>query len=126
MNVNEKPTERRSHHRFQLKAPALVRFKDFSSNFGTLYNVSHGGVGFRVLSLQNDDPDPLELSITIPCEPPVHMDDLLCQLIYNRNDRRFGEQLHLKSCGVKFLQLSDAQRLQLEKLIHHHTLVEDS
>jgi|GEM_PF-5490987 len=126
MNANDESRERRSHRRFQMKAPGLVRFKNFSSNFGALQDISHGGMRFYVLSLQDANPHPLELSISIPLEPPVEMDDLLCQIIYNNKDHQFGQELHLKSCGVKFLRLSEGQRLQLERLIDHHTLKENS
>lgn len=122
MSARPQLAERRSHPRYRMGNPTLVYFSNFSGNFGTLENISWAGMGLRMLSLKPERPGPLKLSLHVQHDAPLRLENLWCRLVYDFNDPVPGKELHLKSCGVKFLRLTREQKRLLERLMKYHSL----
>ena len=121
------PNERRRFVRFQVKSAIYAALGHDFDKVGTVKDISVGGFAFEYISDQDSMEATTQADIILVDED-IHLSKIPCTVAYEhdlrKHDtlRRFGRPLVTKRCGVKFGNLEEDQRTQLEHLIAKHTI----
>jgi hypothetical protein len=119
--------ERRRFVRFQVKSPAYAALGHNFDKVGKIKDISVAGLAFEYISGQDSMGEMAQVDILL-LDGEIHLSKLPCTVAYEHDVRkhdtlrRFGRPLVTKQCGVKFGNLAENQRTQLENLITRHTL----
>ena len=119
--------ERRRFVRFQVTSPTYAALGHNFDKVGKVKDISVGGFAFEYISDQDSMEAMTHVDILL-LDEDIHLSKLPCTVAYERDVRkhdtlrRFGRPLVTKQCGVKFGNLAENQRNQLEHLITRHTL----
>ena len=121
--------ERRRKQRFQAKEGSMVvlamRGREELLRVGDLIDISQGGLSYRYVPAEERAGDPPNLDIFGYSGPPIHLDGIPYQIVYDAEvpeSFRFGIPKGARRCGVKFGELSDRQLSHLNAFISHYTL----
>ena len=94
---------------------------------GKVKDISVGGFAFEYISDRDSRGEMTEADIVL-LDGEIHLSKVPCTVAYEHDLRkhdtllRFGRPLVTKQCGIKFGNLGENQRTQLENLITRHTL----
>ena len=118
--------ERRRFVRFQLKTPTYAALGHNFDKVGKVKDISVDGFAFEYISDQTSVGAMTQADLLLVDED-IHLSKVPCTVAYEhdlrKHDtlRRFGRPLVTRRCGVKFGNLEENQRKQLEYLITKHT-----
>lgn len=114
--------ERRKNERFRLEDGALAVVGNPSAKVGQIIDVGMGGLAFRYIADEALPCESSQLDILL-ADDPSHLYGLRCEIVYDVETTNVipFTSLAERRRGVKFGELTQSQRLQLEHLIRNHT-----
>ncbi len=118
--------ERRQYRRFKAAKAAFVMLRPQWPNSTVLcqiIDISLSGLAFHCSSIPDKTIQPSEMDILMR-PSHFHLHKIPFRAIYDIQnfDKVPSEPNGMRRCGVKFGQLTQDQRSQLENFIRHHTL----
>jgi len=120
MTKKKNTLEQRDHQRYPVQNGALVVLKPEYVKLGHIIDVSMDGLAFRYIDEKQPSGKSSELEIFF-LDNRFHLDKIPCKTISDTvKDSRIG----FRCCSVRFRDLTDRQRSQLEEFIKNHTLGE--
>jgi len=112
--------ERRKHQRYQVQEDAFVVLKPEYKKLGHIIDVSMDGLAFRYVDEKQSSDKSSELEIFF-ADNRFHLDKVPCKTI---SDFVTNPLIGFRRCSVRFRDLTDSHRSQLEDFIQNHTLCE--
>jgi len=108
--------EERRDRRFHISGDVLVFLRGGSTPAGTLTDISKRGLAFKCTSGSDIPVGPLTISICVEGESPFKLENLPCELVYERKevDERGDES---RICGVKLGSLSFLQLVHWKRFM---------
>ena len=114
--------ERRKHARFKVQGRALAALTRTPSVAGHILNVSEGGLSFRYVASQKRCVDSPRLNLLVSSERKYRR-TLPFRCVWDlpiADDFSFGS-ISIRHCGVKFNDLTNDEKADLESFINNHT-----
>lgn len=114
--------ERRKNNRFQVKIGAFVALRPHHTKLGQISDIGMGGLSFHYMAneeLSNREFDLLDIVVT---GSDFSLEKVPFETVsdFKINKVPFSS-ITIKRCSVKFGDLTENQRSQLEYFIHDHT-----
>jgi len=116
--------ERRRSTRFKVKAGAYTVFSPKSIIPGRINDISADGLSFSYVEGEEWYHNSSELDILFG-ENDFYLDKIPFETVSDTviENESPSSQIIMRRCGVKFGQLTEEQRIQLNMFIQHNTLV---
>ena len=114
--------ERRKHARFKVQGRALAALTRTPSVAGHILNVSEGGLSFRYVASQKRCLDSPRLNLLVSSERKNYR-TLPFKCVWDspiQDDFSYGN-ISTRHCGVKFNNLTNDEKADLESFINNHT-----
>ena len=105
---------------YQVSKTACVTFAPPSTKIGQIVDISIRGLTFKYIVGDGASINSSELNILLP-HHGFSLRNVPFQIISDEVAEEPGSNGNVRRCEVRFGDLTDAQRAQIERFIQHHT-----
>jgi len=123
------PAEKREHKRFAPEGSAFVVFRPDFRRIGPIKDISRGGLGCSYqhpVDEESADAQPSHKIDIILTGDSLHISEIPCSPVYDKREgngrKTFMPDLVNRQCGLKFDQLTDTQKHQINYFLDKHTM----
>ena len=112
--------ERRKFRRYKVPEGVLFVFNHFSTKVGFIKNISRGGCLFEYVHLVEEVIDPGVVDLFSYDFNKFFLIGLPCEKIFISKESREDSGHKTKCCGLKFQNLDEKQKAQLDRLLDNY------
>ncbi len=112
--------ERRQFKRYDVPEGKIFVFNHFSAKVGFIKNLSRGGLSFEYIHLYDEVVDPEVVDLFSYDFNKFFLIGLPCTKIFESREIKEDSGHKTKRCGLKFKDLEEGQRAQLDILLNNY------